>query len=103
MSSRRNKEAELLKAARDGDVEKLERLVSPFPRKKSSSSSDGSKYDVATLQNMNMKVQVQHIDVNCADKDGSTPLILAALNGRKEAVVLLLIFSADIAKRDKQK
>ncbi|XP_062522391.1 caskin-1-like [Corticium candelabrum] len=99
--SKRSKEIELLKAARDGDVEKLERIFAPQQKKKGS-AADPTTYDLPTLQNMKMKVRVNHIDVECTDRNGSTPLITAALNGHKEAVVLLLIYSADIAARDYQ-
>lgn len=162
--SRRSKEIELLKAARDGDVQKLEvtcldndgigdnesapnalsvsaacerkaclclqKILAPHQqKKKGSTSSEGMTYDLAALQDMRMKVMVKHINVDCRDRNGSTPLILAALNGseviyicssflsfhrriihsdwlsvgHKEAVVLLLIYSADIGGRDNQK
>ena len=37
------------------------------------------------------KIEVTHINVNCTDENGSTPLILASLNGMDNTMVFSLI------------
>ncbi len=49
------------------------------------------------------KVQAKGVDVNCRDENGSTPLILAALNGHKDVVYTLLRYSASVHGFDKQR
>ncbi|XP_003384014.3 PREDICTED: uncharacterized protein LOC100638887 isoform X2 [Amphimedon queenslandica] len=43
-----------------------------------------------------------HVNVDCCNENGLTPLILASLNGHKDVVAMLLSFSADIHARDYQ-
>jgi len=46
------------------------------------------------------KLAVEGSDLNAADEDGSTPLMLAAVNGQKDAVAFLLDNGAEASKKD---
>ena len=48
------------------------------------------------------KTESAHVDVDCRDENGSTPLILAALNGHKDVVYTLLQYSANVHRKDTQ-
>ena len=48
------------------------------------------------------KIQSVYVDVDCRDENGSTPLILAALNGHRDVVYTLLHYSANVQLKDPQ-
>lgn len=48
------------------------------------------------------KIQSVYVDVDCRDENGSTPLILAALNGHRDVVYTLLQYSANVQLKDPQ-
>ncbi|RDD43795.1 Ankyrin repeat and sterile alpha motif domain-containing protein 1B [Trichoplax sp. H2] len=98
------READLIKAAIAGDVSKLEKLLNPnrnFFKKIIPGSSATNDHDDGEVSNHGMeKIKVHHIDVNCRDENGYTPLILAILHGNHDAVECLLKYSAGVNEKD---
>lgn len=107
------KETQLLEAAAAGNRKTVEQILKGHSRLKrllskekvldqvdeDSDQTDGPTQPPLLIQS---KLTSSHIDVNCTDDSGSSPLILAALNGHKDIVYSLLQYSANLHDTDKQ-
>jgi len=115
------KEAQLLEAAAAGNNLKVEHLLKGHSRLKRILSkerlldsfallgletigekpADPDQPDAQPLL-IQAKIQSVYVDVDCRDENGSTPLILAALNGHRDVVYTLLQYSANVQLKDPQ-
>ncbi|KAK6191887.1 hypothetical protein SNE40_003467 [Patella caerulea] len=86
------REQDLLDAARTGNVAVIEKLLTNRTRK--SSGGGGLTSALASLWNL------KSVNINCTDTSGETPLHLAALNGHREVVSILLQSEANPAAVD---
>ncbi|XP_076471992.1 uncharacterized protein LOC143301522 isoform X2 [Babylonia areolata] len=89
------KEHELLEAARTGNLPVVKTIVSgKLPR--SGSGSGGLTGGLRSL------LALKHVNINCKDTSGETPLHLSALNGHGEVVQVLLAAKAIVTEVDCQ-
>ncbi|KAL8623983.1 hypothetical protein ACOMHN_040609 [Nucella lapillus] len=87
------KDHELLEAARTGNLQTVKTILSgKLPRSGPGSGGlTGGWRSILALKSVN---------INCTDTSGETPLHLAALNGHREIVVLLLEAKASVTEVD---
>eukprot|EP00117_Sycon_ciliatum_P016408 scpid57824/ scgid15852/ Ankyrin repeat and sterile alpha motif domain-containing protein 1B len=95
----KKEEKQLLEAASKGDKERAERLLYPKQRKNSAAILQLERADIKDFR---MKVSVAHINVDCCDSAGNTPLTLAVLNGHRDLAAYFIMHSCDINARDSQ-
>ncbi|XP_065909173.1 uncharacterized protein [Dysidea avara] len=99
------KENQLLEAAASGNLIKVEKLLGGTKWKKPqriTADDDEEQEEPPFIPVIEKKIEVTHINVNCTDENGSTPLILASLNGHRDIVYVLLQYSAGIHATDGQ-
>ena len=77
-------------------------LLSLEPIGETSTDPDNPDSPAAPPLLIQTKTESVHVDVDCRDENGSTPLILAALNGHKDVVYTLLQYSANVHRKDTQ-
>ncbi|CAL1541471.1 unnamed protein product [Lymnaea stagnalis] len=95
------KDQDLLEACRTGNVATVEKLLAGrLSAKRGSKTSIGGGGALSTLSKS--LLSLKSANVNCADGSGETPLHLAALNGHKEIVSMLLECEASPTTRDTQ-
>jgi ankyrin repeat protein len=113
-----SKEQQLLKYAASGDNSKVENilkgrtnrlkrwlskdLLDDVPEESEATQPDRQLKRQPSLPSLIDKEKSSHVNVNCKDQNGATPLILASLNGHKDIVYNLISFSANIHLKDKQ-
>ncbi|XP_059151042.1 uncharacterized protein LOC131937542 [Physella acuta] len=92
------KEGELLKAIKEKDNMKVQKLLSTTVKKK----KDESLYwQTGKCDEKLIRVELRHIDVNTREPETLyTPLLLAVLHGSKEIAEKLILHCADVKARD---
>lgn len=97
------KETELLKAVKENDQQKTQKLLVP----------ESSKYDITKLSKDpsqpssspggRIRVHLGHININCQEKEtGYTPLIIAVLHENRDLADTLIFHCADVNTADKK-
>ncbi|RUS91960.1 hypothetical protein EGW08_000173 [Elysia chlorotica] len=91
------KEADLLKAVKNVDTLKVQKLLSSTVKKKNEESFCWNSVDTGHK----IRVELRHINVNIREPDtGYTPLLLAVLHGSKEIAERLIFNCADVTAKD---
>lgn len=78
---------------------KLKRILSA-DKGLDSLSNDEETED--TSLKLTVKKKAPHLDIDARDENGASPLILAALNGHRSVVLVLLSYSAEVRAVDNQ-
>lgn len=92
----KKEEKQLLEAAIKGDKDKIEKLLYP----KHKPGQPIPQLEREDVKSFRMKVSVAHINVDCRNEGGSTPLILAVLNGHKAIAALFVMHSCSVNAQD---
>lgn len=77
---------------------KLKRILSS---EKSLDSLADEEEETPSLR-ITMTKRAPHLDIDTRNEDGASPLILAALNGHRNVVHLLLTYAASVKALDNQ-
>lgn len=97
------KEGELIKAVKYNDQQKLQKLLVPETPTYSIRRISRDEPKSPTSPGGRIRVQVDHINVNCTEKEtGYTPLILAILNENKDIADTLIFHCADVNVADRK-
>ncbi|XP_022243576.1 ankyrin repeat and SAM domain-containing protein 1A-like isoform X1 [Limulus polyphemus] len=100
------KDHDLLKYVKHNDIDKTQKLLTCCRKHLSVAGKSGKETGALhkereLLLDLQTKEKVTHVNINCHEPStGSTPLILAVLNGNRDLVMLLLHFGADVNATD---
>ncbi|KAL3853669.1 hypothetical protein ACJMK2_017192 [Sinanodonta woodiana] len=94
------KESELIKAVKENNRSKLQKLLLPDKGYSLKKTSGLSRQDSAQCGGR-IRINLGHININCHEAEtGYTPLIIAVLNGDKDIADDLIFHSADVNCQD---
>ncbi|XP_076363675.1 uncharacterized protein LOC143253528 isoform X2 [Tachypleus tridentatus] len=96
---------DLLKHVKHNDIDKVQKLLTCNNKRHHHTTVKGDNETLQKKQDMLLDIQkkesVSHVDINCHEPNtGSTPLILATLNGSQDLCLLLLHFEANVNATD---
>ncbi|XP_022236164.1 ankyrin repeat and MYND domain-containing protein 2-like [Limulus polyphemus] len=96
---------DLLKHVKHNDIDKVQKLLTCHKKHHHPTAVKGDgealQKERDVLLDLQKKESVSHVDINCHEPNtGSTPLILATLNGNQDLCSLLLHFGADVNATD---
>ena len=95
------KETDLLKAVKENDQQKIQKLLVPEKYEIKRISRDATR--PSSSPGGGIRVQLGHININCHEKDtGHTPLMIAVLNDLKDTADTFIFHCADVNAADQK-